>query len=127
MERKAVVFVESQETSIVKVKLCVLGVSDTKQRVSTAAGGMKLQANRQGIQQVACRLYIKTERVYAIIISQAKAHLHYEKVFIIISQDGVSVVDIVKILRLESLTNPWHIDIVKVRDVETIRYMTFRR
>ena len=119
MQRQGITLIQLQEMGIIEIKLGILSVCDVQERMLSLRIGSESQSLRETIKQIACRLHIQSESIHTIAIGQSKSHLHDKDIFVIIAQDGISVIDIVEIILLECLRNPRHIYIVEIEQVET--------
>ena len=118
MQRQGISLIQLQEMGIVEIKLGILSVCDVQERMLSLRIGSESQSLRETIEQITCRLHIQSESIYPIAIGQSKSHLHDKDIFVIIAQDGISIINIVEIILLECLRNPRHIHIVEIEQVE---------
>ena len=59
-------------------------------------------------------------------ISDAETDFHDEKVLIVVAKDGISVADTIEIVVLEGRTDPRHVHVVHVDEVESVLQIVWR-
>ena len=107
----------------VEVTLHILGIGDAEEHILLVLVHLGLKDARREVQQVTRRLHVRLQRIAAVVVRIAEAHLHDKEVLVVLAQDGVRVRRIVQILFLEGLTDPGHEHIVQVYQVDTITVM----
>ena len=124
MQGKRVARVETQDARESKVEFKILGVGNVEDFRLSLLIFLKLRHGVSQRKQVSCRLYLGLDGyVVVAIITHAEARPHDEQVFIVIAQYGVAVRNIVEIVCLEALANPWHVHIAKVWYLEFVVQM----
>lgn len=124
MKRQRVMTVKLDEACKIEIELGILGKGDVEQRVLSAAVLLETRNTRDTAKQVACCLNIGTNGIDSIIIGQAKANLHDEKVLVIVTKNSISVRYAVEVVVLKLLADPRHINVVQIERIETEIQMT---
>ena len=103
MQRQGIAVVETDEVGIVEIEFGILCIGDVEKGALPLRINLESQGIGESAEQISGRLHIESDGIHPITIRESESHLHDEKVFVVISQDGISIVHIIQVIALESL------------------------
>ena len=103
MQRQGIAVVETDKMGIVEIQLGILCIGDVEEGALPLRIDLESQGLGESAEQISGRLHIESDGIHPVAIRQSESHLHDKEVFVVISQDGVSIVHIIQVIALESL------------------------